>query len=206
MLAQRLNAGLRRVPVWPLYLLGLAPVVWLLAQGLTGGLGPDPVKALEHRLGKTALQLLVAVLAITPLMRLTRLSLIRFRRALGVLAFCYIALHLLVWLALDIQFMWPEIWTDLTERPYIMLGMAGFLMLAPLAATSNDSALRRLGAQAWRRLHRLTYPAALAGGLHYFLSVKAWPVEPLFYLGLIVLLLALRVVPLPRSRPGRARG
>lgn len=201
MLAQRLNAALRRLPVWPVYVLGLVPVVWLFVQGLTGGLGPDPVKVLEHRLGKTGLQLLVVVLAITPLQRLAGISLIRFRRVLGVLAFCYIALHVLVWLVLDIQFMWPEIWIDLTERPHIMLGMAGFVLLLPLVATSNDSAVRRMGAQAWRRLHRLTYPAAVAGGLHYLTSVKAWPVEPLLYLGLVVALLALRV---RRSRPRRA--
>ena len=199
---ERLNAALRRLPVWPLYPLGLLPAVWLFWLGLTGGLGPDPVKALEHRYGEIALQLMVAVLAVTPLRRLTGLSLMRFRRALGLLAFAYVTLHLAVWLGLDVQLNLAQAWEDVLKRPYITIGMAGFLLLVPLALTSTDSALRRLGPVAWRRLHRLTYVAALAGAVHYLLLVKADRAEPLVYLAVILLLLALRL-PLGLGRRGR---
>ncbi|HMO06334.1 MAG TPA: protein-methionine-sulfoxide reductase heme-binding subunit MsrQ [Paracoccaceae bacterium] len=198
MFAARLNAGLRPVPAWVLYPLGALPALWLFWLALTGGLGVDPVKTLERELGLIGLQLIVAGLAVTPLRRFTGVSLVRFRRAIGVLAFAYVALHLAVWVTLDLQFRWAEIGADIVKRPYIMMGMAGFLMLLPLALTSNDRSLRRLGPLRWRRLHRLAYPAALAGGVHYLWLVKAWPVEPMLYLAAMVCLLALRLVPAPR--------
>lgn len=200
--AQALNSALRRVPVWLVYVLGLVPPVWLFWLGLTGGLGVDPVKALEHRLGEIALQLMVAVLAVSPLRRLTGLNLFRFRRALGVLAFVYVALHLLTWAVLDVQL--QGIWADIVKRPYITVGMAAFLLMLPLALTSNDRALRRLGAAAWRRLHLLTYPAAVLGAIHYLMLVKAWPVEPFLYLAAVLGLLALRLPILRRTAPARA--
>lgn len=187
------NAGLRRAPAWVAYVLAALPGLWLVWLILADGLGVDPTKELEHRLGKIALQLIVAVLAITPLRRLTGVSLVRFRRALGVMAFVYVTLHLLVWLLLDIQLRWAEIGADLVKRPYITIGMTAFVLLAPLAATSNDLALRRMGAAAWRRLHLLTYPAAVLGAAHYLMVVKAWPPEPIIYLGVVIGLLLLRL-------------
>lgn len=203
---ERVNAALRRLPVWPLYPLGLIPAVWLFWQALTGGLGPDPVKALEHRYGEIALQLMVAVLAVTPLRRLTGLALLRFRRAVGLLAFAYVTLHLAVWLILDVQLDLARVWEDVAKRPYITIGMAGFLLLVPLALTSTDSALRRMGPAAWRRLHRLTYVAALAGAIHYLMLVKVWEPAPLMYLGLILALLGLRLPWAAASRSGAGAG
>lgn len=197
-LAQTINGRLRRVPAWPLYILGLIPLAWLawlIASGdLTGGFGVDPVKTLEHKVGKIGLQFLVATLCVTPLRRLTGISLIKYRRALGLLSFFYIALHLLVWLGLDIQFRWDEIGADILKRPYITIGMAGFAAMVPLAVTSNTLSIRRMGAAAWGRLHRLTYLAAAAGATHYMMLVKAWPLEPMLYLGAVAVLLALRVL------------
>lgn len=195
MLAARVNAGLRPVPPWVLYVLGAVPAVWLVWQAATGGLGVDPVKTLEREVGLIGLQLIVAGLAVTPLRRFTGVNLIRFRRALGVLAFAYVALHLAIWVTLDLQFRWAEIGADIVKRPYILVGMAGFVLLLPLGLTSNDWSVRRLGALRWRRLHWLVYPAAVAGAVHFLWLVKAWPVEPMLYLGAIVLLLALRMVP-----------
>lgn len=204
MLAARVNAALRPVPPWALYPLGALPAVWLVWQALNGGLGVDPVKALEHELGLIGLQLIVAGLAVTPLRRFAGVNLIRFRRAIGVLAFAYVALHLAVWVTLDLQFRWAQIGADIVKRPYIVMGMAGFLLLVPLALTSNNLSLRRLGPLRWRRLHWLVYPAALAGGVHFLWLVKAWPVEPMLYLGAIVALLALRLVPAPRPAAQRS--
>ena len=198
-LADRLNGALRRVPIWALYILGALPPVWFFYLGITGGLGAEPIKALEHRLGELGLQFLVAGLAVTPLRRFSGINLIRFRRAIGVLTFSYIAVHLLVWLVLDVQDL-ARIWADIVKRPYITIGMTGFALLLPLALTSNNWSVRKLGPR-WRKLHKLVYLAALLGAVHFVMLKKTWEMEPLLYLGAIVLLLALRVRPQRRVRP-----
>jgi sulfoxide reductase heme-binding subunit YedZ len=192
---QTLNAALRRVPPLAMYIAGALPFIWLVWLAVNGGLGADPVKALEHQLGKWGLQLMVAVLLVTPLRRFTGLNLIRYRRALGLLAFFYIALHLMVWVSLDLQFRWAEIWADIVKRPYITAGMAGFVVMIPLAITSNNLSIRRLGPKTWQNLHRLTYFVGLAGAVHYLWLVKAWPPEPIIYLILMIFLLTLRMIP-----------
>ena len=191
-LAQTLNGALRRVPTWPVYLIGALPPFWYLYLGFTGGLGVEPITELEHRLGLLGLQMLIAVLAVTPLRRFTGISLIKFRRALGLLAFYYIACHLLVWLVLDVQIL-SQIWADIVKRPYITIGMAGFVLLLPLAATSNNWSIRRMGPMGWKRLHQLSYAAAILGSVHYVMLVKGWQIEPLLYLGAILLLLLARL-------------
>lgn len=188
-----LNGALRKIPIWVVWVAGMAPALWLVVQLFSGALGADPVRRLEHDLGLTALQFLVAALAVTPLLRLARVNLMRFRRALGLLAFVYVVLHLLVWLVLDTQLRWDEIWRDILKRPYITVGMAGFVLMIPLAWTSRDSVLRRMGAQAWKRLHLLAYPATFLGALHFLMVVKAWPPEPIAYLAGVICLLALRI-------------
>ena len=195
---EAINRNARRVPTLAVYLAGLLPVAWLVWAAATGGLGVDPVKEMEHRLGSWALQLLVAGLCITPLRRFAGVNLIRIRRAIGLLAFLYVTLHLTVWIALDMGLLWEQAFKDIVKRPYVTMGMLGFAALVPLALTSNDWSLRRLGPQRWRRLHRLTYFAALAGGVHYLWLVKAWPVEPFLYLGAILALLGLRALPARR--------
>ena len=196
---QTLNQILRRIPVWAVYLLGMIPAPWLFYQGLTGGLGVDPIEALEHRYGELALQLLIAALAVSPLRRFLGLNLIKFRRALGVLTFVYVSLHLLVWLVLDVQLP-SQIWADIIKRPYITVGMGAFLLLLPLALTSNNLSVRKLGPR-WRSLQRLVYPAAILGGLHYVMLAKGFQIEPLVYLGVILGLLATRIpFPNPLNR------
>lgn len=200
--AQRVNRALRRVPTGVVWLGGLVPGGWLVWKLLNGQLGPDPLKPLEHGLGLHGLQFLIAALCVTPLMRATGVNLVRFRRALGVMGFLYAVAHLGVWLVLDIQLRWDEILKDLTKRPYIMVGMLAFVLLVPLALTSTNAALRRMGATAWRRLHLLAWPATLAAAIHYMMVVKAWPPQPMVYLGLVVALIVLRLARIRRvARP-----
>jgi sulfoxide reductase heme-binding subunit YedZ len=204
--ADRINGWLRGVPVGPLYVVALVPAAHDLWLAFGDRLGADPVKELEHRLGLAALQLLVAALAVTPLREATGVTLLRFRRMLGLTAFAYAVLHFAVWLLLDRRLAWGEIAADLTRRPYVVVGFAALLLLVPLAATSWNGAVRRLGGAAWRRLHRLAYPATLLAAVHFVWLVKAWPLEPLLYLAAVLLLLGWRLVPrrcrrAPRTAP-----
>jgi sulfoxide reductase heme-binding subunit YedZ len=189
-----LNAKARRVPTWVVYLLGLVPLGFLVWGTIFGGLGPDPVKAIEHDLGERGLQFLLASLAITPLRRVG-LNLLRFRRALGLLSFLYVTLHLVAWIWLDMGLRWSEMLADLTKRPFVIVGMIGFLVMIPLAVTSWNGAIRRLGAAAWNRLHKLAYVAILAGAVHLALLSKVWTTEVLVYFALSLGLLAVRLIP-----------
>ena len=191
MWAGPINGAVRRVPVLVLWIGGLVPALWFFYLGLTGGLGAEPIKALEHELGLVALQLVVAGLAITPLRRHLGINLLRFRRAVGLLAFTYVGLHLAVWLFLDVQDA-ARIGADILKRPFVTVGFAAFVLMIPLAVTSNDLALRRLGPR-WRRLHRLVYLAAVLGAVHFVWLAKGFQIEPLLYLATILVLLALRV-------------
>lgn len=167
-------------------------MLWIVWLALTGGLGPDPVRELEQQLGLLGLQVLLAGLCLTPL-RWAGLNLIRYRRAFGLIAFAYLTLHLAVWLVLDMGLRWDAIAADLTRRWYLVIGMAGFALLVPLAATSNAAALRRLGPALWRRLHRLAYVAPLLGVWHFVMVGKVWQAEPLIYGALLLALLLARV-------------
>lgn len=191
LIVEKTNAYARKLPTWVVYLIGVLPAPWFVYLGATGGLGFEPIKALEHELGELALQLLIAGLAITPLRRHLGINLIKFRRALGLLAFFYVFLHLLVWAVLDVQLL-SQIWADILKRPYITVGMLGFALLIPLAVTSNNWSVRRLGPK-WRKLHKLTYVAVLLGGVHYLMLVKGWQIEPMIYLAVIATLLTMRV-------------
>lgn len=186
-----LNRLARRLPTWAVYFAGILPFAWIVWLTLSNGLGADPVKAIELRLGELGLQFLVGGLVITPL-RWFGLNLIKFRRAIGLLAFFYIAMHLSAWVVLDMGLRWSEMANDLIKRWYIIIGMAGFAAMVPLAITSNNASVKRLGPKAWSKLHKLTYVAALAGAVHYVVLVKAWPVEPMLYLSAVFLLLTAR--------------
>jgi sulfoxide reductase heme-binding subunit YedZ len=196
------------LPEWAVYPVLLGPAVYLFTAGFTNQLGADPLRVLENQLGEWALRFLILGLAVTPLMRLARINLVKYRRAIGLCAFTYVTLHFLVYLTLDQQFNWPAIWQDILKRPYITIGVTAFLMLVPLAITSNRLSIRKLGTEGWRRLHRLVYAAAILGAVHYLLIVKAWPLEPIVYLGLVLVLLGLRLAPRisrPRSVKSRER-
>ena len=190
--AQGINARLRRVPAWPIYILGPIPGLVTFWLAVTNQLGPDPLPVLEHELGERGLQFLIVTLLVTPIRRFTGVSLLKFRRAIGVISFVYIFAHMLTWLILDRQLVWSEVWADIVKRPYILIGTVGFLAMIPLAATSNNLSVRRLGAKLWSRIHKLAYLAAAAGVVHYVLLVKGWPPEPLVYAFVVAMLLMAR--------------
>lgn len=190
-IVERINTTARRIPTWAVYILYILPAPYFFYLALTGGLGPDPVKPLEHEYGEIALQLLIIGLCVTPLRRFFGINLIKFRRTFGVLAFTYVTLHLLVWAFLDVQTL-DRVIADIIKRPYITIGMAGFLLLLPLAITSNNWSVRKLGPK-WRQLHKVTYAAVILGGVHYIWLVKGIQLEPLIYMAVILGLLALRL-------------
>ena len=204
---RKLNDALRRLPVWAVWLGGLIPLALLVWDTLNGGLGIDPIRDIEHRLGRTALYFLIAGLAVTPLLRITGISLMRFRRALGLICFTYAGLHVLSWLSMDMGFLWAQMGRDIVKRPYLLFGMGAFIMLTALAVTSNNLSIRRMGAGGWRRLHKLVYLAAPLVALHWIWALKTFPITPGLWLLLILVLLGLRVVikrPLARARPAKA--
>lgn len=195
----RLNGLARRLPTWPVYLAGAIPFALLLWGAVMNRLGADPVKTLELELGIWGLRFLIASLAITPLAQFG-LRLVKFRRALGLLGFFYILLHFVVWIALDLALRWNLIGAELVKRPFIVVGFAALVLLVPLALTSWNGAIRRMGAAAWKRLHRLAYAAILAGGVHFVMIGKVYTVESLVHLAIILGLLALRLLPATAPR------
>lgn len=192
--AMAVNRGFAKVPVWAVYLAGLLPLAVLVWQMVLGDPGADPVKTVEHRLGKVALWFLLGGLAITPLRRFAGVNLLRFRRAVGLIAAGYVTLHVVVWFSLDMGFLWDQALSDLWRRRYLLLGVGAVIALIPLVATSNDRAIRRLGAN-WRRLHRLVYVAASLGVVHYLWQMKVISQEGWLWLGALMVLLAVRIGP-----------
>ena len=195
------------------FIAGLAPLVWLAcgAFGWFGAsLGADPVKKLEHECGKTALNFLLITLAVTPVRNLLGLpQLLRLRRMLGLFAFFYAVTHFTVYLVLDLELNWSMLGADIAKRPYITIGFTALVLLVPLAATSTNGMMRRLGRR-WTSLHRLVYVIAILGVWHFYWQVKRDVREPLLYAGILALLLLYRVVRARTARsatrvPGSAR-
>jgi sulfoxide reductase heme-binding subunit YedZ len=190
----------------------LIPLGLITHDALTGGLGAEPIRELQLRTGWWALSFLMITLAVTPLRRLSGWNpLIRFRRMLGLFAFFYATLHLTNYVGVDQFFSWKDIAEDILKRPWITIGFSAFLLLTPLAATSTQAMLRRLGGKRWAALHRLVYVSAAFGVLHFLWLVKKDTREPATF-GLILILLLAARLRLERlaargwqSRPERAR-
>jgi methionine sulfoxide reductase heme-binding subunit len=177
---------------WAAHVGSLAPLALMLWDSARDQLGFNPIQELTTRTGKAALVLLVLSLAVTPLMWLGAKRLFPLRRILGLYAFGYVALHLLVFSVLDYELDWTLIMEAIAEKRFILAGFASFLLLLPLALTSTRWAMRRLGKR-WKPLHRLVYVAAPLAVLHYIWLVKADTREPLLYGAILALLLALRL-------------
>ena len=188
-----------------LWLLVVLPLVWLAWRGVQGDLGANPIEKLEDETGKWTLRFLAASLAITPLIAVTRWGwLITQRRFLGLTAFTYACLHLSIYIGVDNFFDVDDIVKDVLKHLYVTVGMAAFLMLLPLAITSTKASIRRLGGKRWNQLHRLVYPAAVAGCIHFMWAVKKDITEPLIYIAVFAVLLGFRLRGATRAK-GRAR-
>lgn len=177
--------------IWALYVVGLCPGVWYFYLAATGGLGFNPIKEFEHLLGIWGLRFLCLGLCITPMRDLFNVNLIAYRRALGLIAFYYVLAHFAVYLVLDRGLVFSSILGDVLKRPYIMFGMAGLVMLIPLALTSNRWSIRKLASR-WNTLHKLSYFVLIAGILHFVLARKSLTLEPVFYISVMIILLGYR--------------
>ncbi len=177
------------------FLLGLAPFGALLWWVYKLDLTANPLEFITHYTGDWTLRGIMITLTVTPLrVLLNRPVLTRFRRMLGLFTFFYGVLHLLTWIVFVNAFDVREMWEDVAERPYITVGMAGFLAMVPLAITSTQGWVKRLGFKRWQKLHYLIYPAGIAGVLHYLWLVKSDIREPLMYGGILAVLLGFRIV------------
>jgi len=180
---------------WGIFALALVPFGALVVRAFTGGLGANPIEAITHSTGEWGLRLLLVTLAVTPLRKLTGWNrIVQFRRMLGLFAFFYACLHVTTYLFLDQFFDWRAMFEDVIERPYITAGLSAFVLLVPLAVTSTNRWMRRLGRN-WSRLHRLVYPAAIIAVIHFLWLVKADSLEPGIYAIVLALLLGARLIP-----------
>jgi len=185
-----------------LFVLALMPFALLIYRGLNNDLGANPVETINRFTGDWVLRFLLITLAITPLRRLFGWNaLLRYRRMLGLFAFFYVCLHFLSYAWLDQYFAIADIVKDVAKRPYITVGFACFLMLIPLAATSTNAMIRRLGARRWQRLHRLVYLVGVGGIVHFLWLVKSDLREPLIYGAILAILLGFRLWDRVRREP-----
>ncbi|MEE9597071.1 MAG: protein-methionine-sulfoxide reductase heme-binding subunit MsrQ [Acidiferrobacterales bacterium] len=193
-----------------LFVLCLVPLAWLVWDGVTNNLGANPVETVRRYTGDWTLRFVLIALTVTPLRRLTGWHVvIRLRRMLGLFAFFYACLHFVSYIWLDQFFMWDAIIEDILDRPYITVGVASFLLLIPLAVTSTNGMVRRLGGRRWQRLHQLVYVIAVLGVIHFLWLVKSDISEPVIYGAILALLLGFRLFWHLRGRsrePAGARG
>lgn len=177
------------------FLLAVLPLARLIVLGLLDRLGGNPVEFVIHSTGTWTLVLLLLTLTMTPLRRLTGMKWpLALRRMLGLFSFFYAVLHVLAYVGLDQWFDWPSIVADVAKHRYVLVGLAGFLLLFSLAVTSTSGMVRRLGRH-WQRLHRLVYLAGGLGVVHYLWLVKKDITQPLLYGTVLVVLLAARIRP-----------
>lgn len=175
------------------FLLSMMPFGLLVNDGINDRLGANPIETLHFGFGDWALRFLCIGLALTPIKTITGQSwLIRFRRMMGLFAFFYASLHLLVFIVLDLSLSWEAFKDEVPKSPYILMGLLTYLLLVPMAVTSTKKMQKRLGRR-WLKLHQLVYVAGLTAVVHYFWLVKSDYTEPLVYGAVISLLLGIRI-------------
>ena len=177
------------------WMLAALPILVLAAEAFTGGLGANPIQALTRALGDWSLRFLLLTLAVTPVRMLTGWGRVAaLRRTFGLITFTYACLHLVSYVGLDLFFDWPSLWKDLVKRQFITVGMAAYLILIPLAVTSHNAVIKRMGMVRWRVLHRTVYVIPPLVILHFFMMIKAGYDRPTLYGFVAVALLVMRVV------------
>ena len=188
------NRQIRWIAKPAIFIAALAPLAFLLWRAVQNDLGANPIETINRFTGDWVLRFLLITLAVTPLRRMFGWNtLLRFRRMLGLFAFFYVCLHFLSYAWLDQFFVFEDIVKDVAKRPYITVGFACFLLLIPLAATSTNSMIRRLGGKRWQQLHRLVYVIAIGGVIHFLWLVKSDLTQPLIYGAILALLLGIRL-------------
>ena len=177
------------------FALCLLPAVNLGWHAWNQDLTANPIEYITHKTGDWTIRFVMITLAVTPLrMLLHQPQLVRFRRMLGLFAFFYAMLHFTTWFCLDKFFDFQEMEKDILKRPFITIGMAALLMLIPLAITSTNGWVRRLGYKRWQKLHRLIYLIGLAAVIHYYWLVKSDERVPLRFAAVVALLLGYRAI------------
>jgi methionine sulfoxide reductase heme-binding subunit len=206
------RALLRLKPlVFVICLLPVAQIAWNLYRVITGtgaltDLGANPIREVEILTGLWTLRFLAITLAVTPVRELSGLGVLaKYRRMFGLFTFFYACVHVSMWVGVDWFFDWRAMGDEIIKHKYIFVGMATFLVLIPLAVTSTNGWVRRLGGKRWAKLHRLVYVAAITGTVHYLWAVKKDTFFPLVYLATFLLLLGYRAAQLLRRRRARAR-
>jgi sulfoxide reductase heme-binding subunit YedZ len=189
------------------WVLCLLPLVVLLYRAFSDGLGANPISYITNWLGQWTFRLLLVGLALTPLRIVTGLAWpVLLRRLVGLFTFFYASLHFLVWILIDHFFNWDQMLADLVKRRYITVGMAALLFLIPLAITSTNGMVKRLGGNAWRRLHRLVYLIGILAALHFLWLAKGFRPDAFLYAGILALLLGVRLFDVLRRRLRRGQG
>ena len=210
---ERANAAILRLKpaVFAICLVPAALLFWNVYKVIRGDegltdLGADPIRALEIRTGLWTIRFLAITLAVTPVRELFGIgALAKYRRMFGLFTFFYACIHVGTWIGVDWFFDVKAMVEEVVKHKYILVGMATFLMLVPLAVTSTNDWVRRLGGRRWARLHRLIYLAAIGGTVHYLWAVKKDTLYPLAYFATFALLLGYRAYHLLRDRRARAR-
>ena len=176
-----------------IFILALTPIFFIIFQIITNQLGPEPVKEIIHHTGKWTLYFIVITLAMTPLKKITKLNIwMNYRRMFGLFIFFYASMHLMTYVGLDYRFDLASIGDDIIKTKYIFIGFSAWLLLIPLAITSNKRMIKVLKDK-WKKLHRLIYLISLFGAIHYLWLVKRDLTEPLIFLGIIIILLLTRL-------------
>ena len=175
-----------------IFILSLAPIFFIIYQIINSQLGPEPIKDITHHTGKWTLYFIVITLAMTPLKNITKQNIwIKYRRMFGLFIFFYASVHLMTYVGLDYRFDLTDIGDDIIKKKYIFIGFSAWLLLIPLAITSNKRMVKILKSK-WKKLHRLIYLISLFGAIHYLWLVKRDLTEPLIFLLVIIILLAFR--------------
>ena len=177
-----------------IFLIILFPSLLWILQFITGNLGVNPIERIMDEFGLMALRLIILTLAITTLANIKKLkSIVLFRRMIGLFAFYYVTLHFSTYIFLDHFLDINFIFKDIVKRPFITFGFISFLCLIPLALTSTNQMVKRLGFKVWKKIHYLIYPAVILSSFHFYMLVRADKTEPMIYMGIIVLLLLQRI-------------